>query len=221
MKVIVIGGGKLVYFITRQFISKGYQVAIINRDPEESRLLARQLNATVVLGDGSDPKSLDEAEARVASVVLSLTPHDQDNLVACQVASRIFGVPRTVALVNDPENEDVFRRLGVTVAFSATKIIASLIEEQTGFEDMTNLLPLAGGRVRLIELILHDDAPAVGKTLRDLGLPDGTLIASVLRRGSTIVPSGTTVLAPGDEIVVVSQPEDLGRALRQLTGEEA
>ena len=117
MKVILIGGGKLVYFLVRQFASKGYHLTIINQDAVEAKALARQLKATVILGDGSDPGMLKEAGAYQADIVLSLTPHDQDNLVACQIAQKRYGVPRTIALVNDPDYQEVFQQLGVTVAF--------------------------------------------------------------------------------------------------------
>ncbi|RME44411.1 MAG: TrkA family potassium uptake protein [Caldilineae bacterium] len=219
MRVIIIGGGKMVYFLARQFAGKGYHVTLINRNPAEAKALSRQLKATVVLGDGSTPATLDEAGARRAEVVMSLTPHDQDNLVACQLAQQMFGVPKTIALVNDPENETVFRQLGVTLAFSATHIIAKLIEEQAQFEAITNLIPVAEGRIHITEVSLTDGSPAVDHTLQSLRLPKGALIASILRGEETIVPGGSTRLQSGDRLIVISQPENYGQALRALAGE--
>jgi trk system potassium uptake protein len=218
MRVILIGGGKTTYFLAKQFLSKGYYVTVINRDPDEATLLSRQIRGVVVLGDGSDPRILEEAGARQTDVVLALTSHDQDNLVACQLARQMYGVPRTIALVNDPENEDVFRQLGVTVAFSATRIIAVLIEEQTGFEEITNLFSVAEGRIVVTEIALQEDAPALGKTLQELELPEGALVAGILRRGEVIVPRGTSRLQLADRLILVGQPDSYGDALRALTG---
>ncbi|HMR67010.1 MAG TPA: TrkA family potassium uptake protein [Anaerolineae bacterium] len=149
MNVILIGGGKTAYFLARQFLGKGFRVTIITRDPVEAQWLSERIRALVILGEGSDPSLLEEAGARRAEVVVALTPYDQDNLVACQLARQMYGVPRTVAMVNDPENEPIFLRLGVSVAFSASHIMANLIEQKMGFEEITNLIPVAEGRVNL------------------------------------------------------------------------
>ena len=120
MRVILIGGGKLVYFLAKQFTSKGYHLTIINADEQEAIALSRNLQATVINGEGSNPHILSQAGAYRADITLSLTGNDEDNLIACQIAQKEYGVPRTLALINDPENRPIFEKLGVNVAFSAT-----------------------------------------------------------------------------------------------------
>lgn len=109
MRVILIGGDKTVYFLARHFVQRKYHVTIINRDPVRSRELAQKTKATVVFGEGTDVNRLEEAGTRQADVLLALTSHDQDNLIACQIAMKHFGIPRTIALVNDPDNEPIFQ----------------------------------------------------------------------------------------------------------------
>jgi trk system potassium uptake protein TrkA len=174
MKVIIIGQGKLVYFLAKQFISKGYYLTIINQDMAEATVLSRQLKATVMVGDGSNPLILKEAGAYQTDVLLSLMSQDPDNLVACQIAQKHYGVPRTIALVNDPEHQQVFEQLGITVAFSPIELLANLIEQQTDFEELKNLIPVAEGKVTIAEIALDHDSPAVGKTLQELELSPGT-----------------------------------------------
>lgn len=219
MKIILIGGSKLAYFLAKQFASKNYYTTIINADLEEAKTLSRSLKATVIHGLGSDPATLGEAGALQADVVLSLTMHDEDNLIACQIAQKEYGVPRTIALVNDPENQAIFEKLGITVAFSATQIIASLIEQQTASSDIQNLLPIAEGKVNVSEIALEQDNPVVGKTINDVRLPDGTLIACILRQGEVIVPSGENSLQALDRLVVIGQPESYGQLMRLLCSE--
>jgi trk system potassium uptake protein TrkA len=219
-RAIIIGGGKMVYFLARQFVSKNYHVTIINREAHEARNLARNLKATIIHGDGSVPRILEEAGARQTDVLLSLTPQDQDNLVACQLAQKMFDVPKTVALVNDPENEAVFHRLGVTTTFSATQILIQLIEEQVNFEEITSFIPIAEGRVNVTEVILSDESPAINRSLQYLKLPEGALIASIIRGEEMIVPTGSHRLHVGDRLLLVSQPENHGEALRLLAGDE-
>ena len=128
MNIIFIGGGQVVYFLAQHFISRNHRITIINRNPDQAKWLSEQVQALLILGDGSDPTMPEEAGARRTDVVVALTPRDQDNLVACQLARQMYGVPRTVALANDPENEAVFARLGVSATFSPVSLIASLIE---------------------------------------------------------------------------------------------
>jgi len=219
MKIILIGGSKLAYFLAKQFASKNYFTTIINSNFEEAKTLSRTLKATVIHGEGSDPITLSEAGAYQADVVLSLTTEDEDNLIACQIAQKEYGVPRTIALVNDPENQEIFEKLGITVAFSATQIIASLIEQQTATTDIQNLLPIAEGKVNVTEIALEQNNPVVGKTINDVKLPDGTLIACILRQGEVIVPSGENSLQALDRLIVIGQPDSYGQLMRLLCSE--
>ena len=220
MKVILIGQGKLLYFLAKQFISKGYDLTIINQDLAEATALSRQLKATVMNGDGSNLLLLKEAGAYRADVLLSLTSQDEDNLVACQIAKKLYGVPRTIALVNDPEHQQVFEQLGITVAFSPIKLLANLLEQQTDFEEIKNLIPVAEGKVSVAEIELARNSPAVGKTLEELDLPRGSLIGCILREGQVIVRSGASRLQIADRLFLISQPEHYGQFLHILIGEE-
>jgi trk system potassium uptake protein TrkA len=223
MRVLLIGGGETIetiYFLTKLFARRGHQITIVNPDPAEAKMLSQQVEATVILGDGSDPAVLEEAGARRADVLLSLTPNDPDNLVACQIAGTLYGVPRTVALVNDPENEEVFRHLGISEVFSATRVIGSLLEGRTVFDEITHLFPAAEGRLYVTEVVLGKDAPAAGKSLLELALPDASLVAAVIRDGQVVVPRGEHRLEVADRLLLVALPENQENVLRILTGDE-
>jgi trk system potassium uptake protein TrkA len=218
MKILIVGSGKTLYFLCRSFASKGYEVVVINRNREECVQLARQLSATVVCGDGSNARILKEAGAMGADAVLAITSNDQDNLVICQLASLQFGVPRAVALANDPENAEVFDKLGVS-AFSTTHIVSSLIEQRASLEQITNLLPVGEGRVNVTEIILDADSPVAGKLLKDIDLPENALVAVVIRNNQPIVPRGANQLLGGDRLVLITLPENHGPVLKAFTGE--
>jgi trk system potassium uptake protein TrkA len=219
MKVIIVGGGKPLFFLCRNFTAKGYKVVIINRDKDECVQLSRQLSAMVVCGDGSDAGILKEAGAMGADAVLAITPNDQDNLVVCQLASLTFGVPRAIALANDPDNTEIFEKLGVS-AFSTTQIVGSLIEQRASLEQILNLLPVGEGRVNVTEIVLEDDSPVVGKLLKDIDLPENALIAVVIRDNHPMVPRGGNDLQAGDRVVLITLPENHGPVLKALTGEQ-
>jgi trk system potassium uptake protein TrkA len=218
MRVILIGGSNTVYYIARQFARRKDHVTIINRDKARCQELARSTSAMVVLGDGTDVSRLEEAGARQADVVLALTSHDEDNLVTCQIARKKFGVPRTVALVNDPDNEDVFRKLGVDVAVSTTRILGSLIEQETDYDNIAHLMPVAHGRLNVTDVRLDAESPGVGKTLSELDLAENTLVACIIRADEVIVPRGSTRLEVGDHLVLIAHPENEGHDLMVLCG---
>jgi trk system potassium uptake protein len=218
MRVIIIGGGNTAYFVSKQFASKGYYVTVISADPEEAQKLSRKLKATVLTGAGCEPRVLEEAGARQTEIVIALLEHDQDNLIACQIANRVFGVPRTIALIHDPENEPIFKQLGVSVAISAARILAQMIEEEAGFEDIVNLMPLARGRIMVSEVTLTSHSSAVGLSLIELAMPDNSLVAAILRGDEVIIPRGPSRLALYDRLVVVTQPENHSEVLQMLTG---
>jgi len=218
MKVLIVGAGKTLYFLCRNFTAKGYEVIIINRDRGECVQLARQLSAMVVCGDGSDATILKEAGAMGADVVLAITPNDQDNLVICQLASIQFGVPRAIALANDPDNVDIFEKLGVS-AFSTTHIVGSLIEQRASLEQIINLMPVGEGRVNVTEIMVEPDSQVAGKLLKDVDLPENTLVAVLIRDNQPIIPRGPSMLMGGDRVVLITLPENHGRALKAFTAE--
>jgi K+ transport systems, NAD-binding component len=109
MKIIIVGGGNNVYFLTKVFISKGYDVTIINSDKEECIKLARIYNIVTVHGDATKPYILEDAGAAYTDLVISLTGKDQNNLVICQISEKIFRVKKTFAVVNDPNNVEIFK----------------------------------------------------------------------------------------------------------------
>ncbi|MGM0596685.1 MAG: potassium channel family protein [Myxococcota bacterium] len=218
MKVIIVGGGKTTYFLSRNFTSKGYEVVIINRNKEESIKLARQLSAMVICGDGSNIQVLKEAGIMGADAILAITPNDQDNLVICQLASLKFDVPRTVALANDPNNTEIFEKLGVS-AFSTTHIVSSLIEQRVSLEHILNLLPVSEGKVNVTEIVLEKSSPFVGKALKYIELPENSLIAVLIRDNKPIVPRGNNDLKAGDRLVLITLPDNHGAVLKAFTGE--
>jgi trk system potassium uptake protein TrkA len=219
MRIVIVGGGKVVYFLSRSFISKGYAVTIINRDKEECTRLARALKATVVHGEGSDPRILEEVGTDTIGGVLAVTPNDEDNLVICQLAALRFHIPRILALVNDPDNEQVFQELGIA-AISTTRILSTLIEEKASLDSITNLFTVGEGKIIVTELILEKTSPVIGKELRDIQLPENSLIVSLMRGNQAIVPRGHTLPQEDDRIVVITLPENHGQVMKILTSEK-
>ena len=220
MRVILIGEDKLTYFLGRQFTSKGYFLTIITPDDSEAISLSRRLKATVITGNGSDPTVLQEAGAYQTDVVLALTSRDPDNLIACQIAQDRFGVPKTVAIVNDPDNREIFEELGVDVVFSATEVLGSMIDQRTASTDLRNLVPVNDSGVTISEVVLDKNSPAVGQAIKDLEL-SGAVVACVVRRGHVMLGKRRTHLMEGDRVLLISEDDRYGQAQQTLAGKGA
>ncbi|MEL6553302.1 MAG: NAD-binding protein [Cyanobacteria bacterium J06621_11] len=220
MRVILIGEDKLTYFLGRQFTSKGYFLTIITPDEENAVRFSRRLKATVIRGNGSDPKVLQAANAYQTDIVLALTSRDPDNLIACQIAQDRFGVPKTVAIVNDPDNREIFEELGVDVVFSATEILGSMIDQRTASSELRNLVPVTDSGVTISEVVLGESSPAVGLAIKDLKL-SGAVVACVVRRGHVMLGKRRTHLMVGDRVLLISEDDRYGQAQRTLAGEGA
>lgn len=218
MKVIIIGGGRSLYFLAQTFRKKGHAVTIINRDAAECTRLAQQVDATIVQGDGSDQRILEEAGARAAAVVLAATPSDSDNLIACQLAKTRFTVPRAIALVNDPDNQSIFRQLGID-AISTALTVASLIEQRAALDQVTDLIPAGDGKVTISEVTLTESFSHAGRPVSEIEFPRDALIAVVIRGSESVIPRGDTELRVGDRVLLVTLSESHEQALKILTGE--
>ncbi len=218
MRVIIVGQGRLISNLARQFLAKKYQCTLVLSNTDEANSLSRQLETAIIVGSGTDRRTLENAGVRQADAILALTPEDEDNLAICQIA-RAFQVPRTIALVNDPDNEDVFHKLHVSVAISATRILSTILQEETGFEQLTEMMSLVEGKVSISEILLTEESPAANIRVEELDLPEGALIGGIIRQERVIVPRGKTLLEAGDRLLLIATMECHEKAIQMCGGE--
>jgi trk system potassium uptake protein TrkA len=130
MYILVVGGGKVGYYLTKTLVNEGYEILLIEKNPRKVATYGERFGSIVVEGDGAELATLVAAGAARADVVVAVTGDDEDNLVVCQTAKRLFNVPRTIARVNNPKNEEIFKKLGIDVTVSSTNIILNIIEQE-------------------------------------------------------------------------------------------
>lgn len=208
MYVVIIGGGKVGYYLVKTLLPYKHKIAVIERNKELCKKIANELDISVIHGDGTNIDDLSEVEVDKANILIAVTGKDEDNLIACQLAKRNFGVKRTISRVNNPKNITVFEKLGVDIAVSSTSIIADLIEQEVDYSGMKTLMKLKSGRVVLSEILISKSSPVCNKSLRDIELPRDCVLISVIRDEEVIIPNGFTVLHEGDYIIAVSSKED-------------
>jgi len=205
MFVIVVGGGKTGSQLGVQLLAEGHQVRVIEaREIMLERLHAELPPEVIVAGDGSSPSVLESAGIRQANVLAAVTGEDDANLVVTSLGRFEFNVPRIIARVNNPSNAWLFTpEMGVDVAINQTDLMAKLIAEEMSLGDMMTLLKLRKGEYAVVEEKVAPLAPAAGKAIKDIDLPNACTLVAVIRKGTLIVPRGDVVLQPVDEVIAL------------------
>jgi len=219
MHVMIVGGGKVGTYLARILLADGHTVKVIEGTREEFERAAHELPAgVVVFGNGTDPDMLEAAGIRDVDVVAAVTRTDETNLVITSLARFEFNVKRTIARVNIPKNAWLFTpAMGVDVPLNQADLMAHLIAEEMSLGDVMTLLKLRRGQYSLVENKVDPRSVAAGKAVRDLNLPQECVLTAVIREGNLLIPRGSTVLVPGDEVfalVHVSQLDVLAAILK-------
>jgi trk system potassium uptake protein len=206
MYVLIAGAGKVGWNLARELIAKDHEVTLVEGNRRRYLIVEQELEHAVQYGDATELWVLERAGIQRADMVIAVTGDDEDNMLICQVAKEKYLVDRIIARVNNPRNLQHFKLLDILPAVSATDLILRLIEHEVPKYGLVHLLDLEEEQLEIIEMEVADDAPAAGRRVIDIDLPDGSLIISVLREGGGIVPKGDTVIEAGDEVLLVLDP---------------
>ncbi len=220
MRIVIVGGGKLGHQIARNMLERKYDVKLIEKDKLKCMRLANELDVEVICGDGTEIEVLDDAGTKNADCVIAVTGSDQDNLVASQLARKEFKAGKVIARANDPRNLEALRKLGADIAVSSTEIITNLIEQEVDVSKMHLLATLNKGKAGICAITLPRGTALDGVRLKDITLPKGSLIISVVRGDSMMIPNGLTAFHANDEIVAVCENKSQKELMRILGAQE-
>jgi trk system potassium uptake protein TrkA len=208
MYIVVIGGGKVGYYLARALLDEGHEILVVEKDADRTKFICSELGSVCVRGDGCEVATLTEVGTGRADMFIAITGDDEDNLVACQVAKHKFNVPRTIARINNPKNETIFKELGIDVAVSSTNIILESIEEEVPTHPLTHLLDIRDRGLEIVEVKIPPDSKTVGKPVKELSLPpESKLFLVIPKQEKPRVPTANTILQAEDQIIAVTTPE--------------
>ncbi len=218
MYAIVVGGGKVGYYLAKELLDGNHEVLVIEKDGVKCERIAQELGDIVLKGDGCEAATMELAGFGRADMVIAVTGDDEDNLVSCQVAKAKFDVPRTIARINNPKNESIFRKLGIDTTVSATGAILAQIEQELPEYPLMRLLTFKGGGLEIVEVKVPANAAIVGHPVREIMLPQQSIIVLLVDPGGTPrVPTSETVIQAEDEVVAVTRTENEDALRRALT----
>ncbi len=218
MYIIVVGGGKVGYYLSKTLLSEGHEVLILEKDAKKCEAITEELGSVVVRGDGCEARTLADAGTERADMLIAVTNEDEDNLVACQVAKNKFKVPRTIARINNPKNEALFKKLGIDVTVSSTNLILEHIEEEVPTHPLVHLLTLKGGSLEIVEVKIPQNSSVAGKRMKEIDLPPDSVICLMIGKWGAQVPSGDTILEAEAKVIAVTRPEAEEALRAALTG---
>ena len=217
MYLLIAGGGKVGSNLARTLIRNGHEVTLIEQRPLRFDKLEAEFEHQVHKGDATELFVLERAGIkRPPDIVVAVTGDDEDNMVICQLARERYGVEKVIARVNDPRNGSYFDLLGIAPTVSATGSIMALIEHEVPEHGLIHLLELKKENLEIVEITLGETAVCAGKTIKEVRLPAGSRLISVVRDGKAEVPDDSLLLAPGDSVFAILEPgkeDELRRVL--------
>jgi len=208
MYIIVVGGGRLGYYLLKALLNEGHEVLLLEKNERICSTIIEEMGSVCYRGDGCEAATLAEVGTSRADMMAAVTGDDEDNLVACQVAKHKYNVPRTIARIRNPQNEALFKKLGIDVTVSGTNIILEAIERELPTHPLTHLLTIEEKGQVIVNVKISPESATVGKTVKELSLPKESKLALVIpHEGSAHVPSANTILRAGDQIIALTNPE--------------
>lgn len=208
MKAIVVGGGKVGYYLLKTLREKNYDVTLIEKDRNLCNKIAEDIGGHIICGDGSDIEVLKDADIEEAEVVAAVTGKDEENLVVCQMAKVNFNVGKTIARINNPKNRGIFKALGVDNTVCSTEVIANLIEGEFDSEELRIVQTLDKGEMILLEVPINKKSAWKNKIIRLLELPRDSVIVSIIRKDHVVFPRGDIEIKEGDKVLLVTNAEE-------------
>jgi len=219
MYIIVIGGGRLGYYLLKALLKEGHEVLVLEKDARVCKTITDELGSVCFRGDGCEAATLAEVGTGRADMFVAVTGDDEDNLVACQIAKHKHNVPRTISRIRNPGNAVLFKKLGVDVTVSSTDLIIESIEREVPTHPVTQLLTLDEKGLVIVDVKIPPESSTVGKAVKDLDLPRDSKLALIIpTEGSAHVPAAHTVLHAGDQVIAITPPESKEALRAALSG---
>ena len=208
MRVVIAGAGSVGRSIARELLDNGHQVLLVDKSPEAMKMRSVP-QAEWLLADACEVASLGEAGMDGADAVVAATGDDKANLVLSLLAKTEYGVPRTVARVNNPKNEWMFDEAwGVDVAVSTPRLMTALVEEAVSIGELVNIFTFQQGHATMVEFTLPSDSLLAGTPVGSVTWPADTVLVAIIRDQRPIAPTPDDVIEAGDELMFISVPEN-------------
>jgi len=217
--ILIIGGGNIGYRLAQRLEKRGLHLKLIEKDSDRCLFLAQTLDKTLILkGDGTDQELLQEENVAGMDMVVSLTGNEETNILT-SLLSKNLGAKKAVALIDKFAYFPLVRAIGIENTVSPRQSAIDSILRYMRRGKVISAASIKGEEAEALEAIALEKSDIVGKSLKELRLPKGTLVLSIQRGDEIIFPSGDSVIRPRDRIIIFSTRKNIARVEKELTVE--
>lgn len=215
MYVVVMGGGRVGLNLASFLITDGHDVTLIENDSNLCDNAASELDALVICGNGTDIKTLEEANVRDADVFVAATGNDETNLLSC-VLVREYNVPKIIARVSDPSHGAAFKKIGVDSVISPELTAASYLEKLIIRPKIADLVVLGRGDAELLDITLENKG-VIGKRIGEISPTENFIIVAVYENGNITIPKPDMILRKGMKISILVKSKHVRDIMKKFT----
>ena len=215
MYVIVMGGGRVGLNLSSFLISDGQDVTLIENNEELCSKAASELDAMIICGNGTDTKTLEEADIKGADVFVAATGNDETNLLAC-ILVKDYNVPKIITRISDHTHSKAFKNAGIDFAISPELTAASYLEKIILRPKIADLVVLGKGDAELLDVSVENDK-VIGKKIGDISPTRDYIIVSVHENGKITIPMMDTILERGCKISILAKTGSIKKVIDLFT----
>jgi len=223
MRVIILGAGEVGYQIAKVLSFEPIEVVVIDKDTEKLKRITKDIDVAVIEGEGGSPSILEQADAHRTDILLAVTDKDETNMIACLLAKAMFGIPRKIARIRNPEyynNEKLLgsANLDIDPAINPELELAQAVIRLLETPFASDIDEFEGGLVKVIGLKIPENSILIGKTLKNIRkmTQEKFLIGLIVREDKALIPFGDCVLKTGDILYVPVKKEDVNKIIEFL-----
>ncbi|MCI2426247.1 TrkA family potassium uptake protein [Candidatus Acetothermia bacterium] len=220
MYIIIVGAGAIGTSFIDIAVREKNNVVVIEIDPTRAKEISSKYDISVLNADATLLETMHDAEAERADALITTTSDDATNLMIISIGEDLK-IPCLVSIVNDKGHVDFFRKLGAHVMENPEEVIANHLYNVIKHPRVQDFTPLNGG-AQVFRSTITAKSKIVGQSLRECGrrglIPASVLIVSIAREGKTLIPSGNTVVQPGDLVTIFSSAHIDDKLIEELTG---
>ncbi len=207
MYVVVVGAGKLGYYLAQLLIDEGHDVVVIDKDENACRKIANDLNIITINGNATETKTLEKANVKECDALVALTGNDEINLVVSLLAKELGAKQVAARLAGLEYDEHVLKRLGIDIVVHPEAAAAGYIEELITKPEVLDLAFISRGEAVIMEISVSEKSKIANKKVAEIEHPSGSAIIAIREHDKLKIPDSDTIIKPGAKILVLAKRE--------------
>ena len=201
MYIVIMGAGRVGLNLASNLVSRGHDVTLIENDDSLCGNAAAELDALVICGNGTDTKTLEEANVSEADVFVAATGNDEANLLSCILVKQ-YNIPKIIARLSNPDHEEAFKKVGIDDVISPELTAAGYLEKLITRPKVADLIVIGKGDAEILDLTVKN-GKVIGKKISEINPTDDYIIVAMYKNGEITIPKADMVLNEGDKVSIL------------------